>query len=198
MAAVTADTANHISGLTYDTSGNALTDGANTYTWNGNSELKTAAGVTISMTEMAIVSQNQAAHCTGMGSTARCSMRPTPLATSPIPTYYFKGTRVAARNASSTFLYYAEDYLGSSRVIVQQSTGLCYDADFTPFGGERIFTNTLPQRYKFEGKERDSETGNDDFGARYYSNRIGRWLSSDWSAVPVPVPLRQTSPILKP
>ena len=26
---------------------------------------------------------------------------------------------------------------------------------------------------KFTGKERDSETGNDDFGARYYSNRFG-------------------------
>ena len=45
-----------------------------------------------------------------------------------------------------------------------------------------------PQNYKFEGKERDTETGNDDFGARYYSNRFGRWLSADWSAVPVPVP----------
>jgi RHS repeat-associated protein len=27
-----------------------------------------------------------------------------------------------------------------------------------------------------------------DFGARYYSWRFGRWLSSDWSAVPVAVP----------
>jgi hypothetical protein len=29
---------------------------------------------------------------------------------------------------------------------------------------------------------------NDDFGAREYSWRFGRWLSSDWSAVPVAVP----------
>jgi lysozyme len=52
----------------------------------------------------------------------------------------------------------------------------------------RPYTNTCPQNYKFEGKERDTETGNDDFGARYYSNRFGRWLSADWSSVPVPVP----------
>jgi len=32
------------------------------------------------------------------------------------------------------------------------------------------------------------ETGNDDFGARYYTNRFGHWLSADWSAVPVAVP----------
>jgi RHS repeat-associated protein len=30
--------------------------------------------------------------------------------------------------------------------------------------------------------------GFDDFGARYYSNRFGRWLSADWSNVPVAVP----------
>lgn len=67
---------------------------------------------------------------------------------------------------------------------------VCYDADFDPFGGERAYINNCPSTnvYTFEGKERDTETGNDDFGARYYSNRFGRWLSADWSAVPAPVP----------
>src|SRR5271168_2639042 len=101
---------------------------------------------------------------------------------------FFGGQRIATIPAGSTPLYYAEDFLGSSRVIAQSNGVVCYDADFTPFGGERPYTNTCPQNYKFEGKERDTETGNDDFGARYYSNRLGRWLSSDWSAVPVPVP----------
>jgi RHS repeat-associated protein len=90
--------------------------------------------------------------------------------------------------AAGNALYYAEDSLGSSRVIVQSAGTLCYDADFTPFGGERSYTSTCAQNYKFEGKERDTETGNDDFGARYYTWRFGRWLSSDWSALPVPVP----------
>ena len=51
-----------------------------------------------------------------------------------------------------------------------------------------MVANTCSQNYKFEGKERDTETGNDDFGARYYTSRLGRWLSADWSAVPAPVP----------
>lgn len=67
-------------------------------------------------------------------------------------------------------------------------TSVCYDADFYPFGGERGVVSTCTQNYKFEGKERDTETGNDDFGARYYTSRLGRWLSADWSSVPVPVP----------
>jgi RHS repeat-associated protein len=38
------------------------------------------------------------------------------------------------------------------------------------------------------GKERDSESGNDYFGARYYASSMGRWLSPDWSAKEEPVP----------
>lgn len=85
-------------------------------------------------------------------------------------------------------LYYVEDMLGTSRVMTDANGILCYDADFYPYGGERPYTNTCSPVYKFEGKERDTETGNDDFGARYYSNRFGRWLSADWSSVPIAVP----------
>ncbi|MGB2590172.1 MAG: RHS repeat-associated core domain-containing protein [Candidatus Acidiferrum sp.] len=90
-------------------------------------------------------------------------------------------------NGTSTS-YYVEDMLGTSRVITQNNGTVCYDADYDPYGGEHPYTNTCPQNYKFEGKERDTETGNDDFGARYYTERFGRWLSSDWSSVPVAVP----------
>jgi RHS repeat-associated protein len=38
------------------------------------------------------------------------------------------------------------------------------------------------------GKERDAESGNDYFGARYYSSTMGRFLSPDWSAKAEPVP----------
>ena len=86
--------------------------------------------------------------------------------------------------------YYVEDMLGSSRVVTTNTGVVCYDADFYPYGGESAITNNCPaaNKYKFEGKERDDESGNDDFGARYYSWRFGRWLSADWSAVPAPVP----------
>jgi RHS repeat-associated protein len=43
------------------------------------------------------------------------------------------------------------------------------------------------------GKERDSETGLDYFGARYYSNGLGRFITPDWSTVPVPVPYADLS-----
>jgi RHS repeat-associated protein len=103
---------------------------------------------------------------------------------------YFGGKRVAHRAVSSgNIFYYEEDLLGSSRTMVQAGgTTPCYDADFLPFGRERAITNTCSANYKFEGKKRDSETGNDDFGARFYRSNIGRWMSADWSSVPAPVP----------
>src|SRR6185437_333958 len=108
---------------------------------------------------------------------------------------FFGGKRIAMRNVSSgTIYYYEDDMLGSARTMVQAGqTSVCYDGDFYPFGGERIVTNTCTQNYKFEGKERDTETGNDDFGARYYTSRLGRWLSADWSSVPAPVPYANLS-----
>ncbi len=44
-------------------------------------------------------------------------------------------------------------------------------ADQHPFGYE--------ERFKFTGKERDSETGYDYFGARFYASLFGFWLSVD-------------------
>jgi RHS repeat-associated protein len=77
--------------------------------------------------------------------------------------------------------YYFADHLQSARVIVQagQNTA-CYEADFEPYGIEHdAITATCTQNYKFTGKERDSESGLDYFGARYDSSRLGRFMSPD-------------------
>ena len=93
---------------------------------------------------------------------------------------FFGGKRIARRDSSSNVFYYISDHLGTSRVTVQAGqTTACYDADFYPYGGERIVTNTCPQNYKFTGKERDSESGLDDFDARHYSSSLGRFMHSD-------------------
>jgi RHS repeat-associated protein len=54
--------------------------------------------------------------------------------------------------------------------------------DYYPFGeeitGRSIYYGTQA-KYKFTGKERDTETSYDYFGARYYDSRIARWLQVD-------------------
>ena len=42
--------------------------------------------------------------------------------------------------------------------------------------------------YKFTGKERDTESGLDYFGARYMASSMGRFMSPDWSDAPDTVP----------
>ncbi len=188
MGAVTANGNNQITGFSYDASGNTLSDGTYTYTWDGESQMKTAAGVTYAYDGdgRRVAKVGSKLYWYGSGGEI---LAETDAAGNTLNEYvFFGGKRVALVPASGSVLYYAEDLLGSSRVMVQANGTLCYDADFTPFGAERSYTSTCPQNYKFEGKERDTETGNDDFGARYYTWRFGRWLSSDWSAVPVAVP----------
>lgn len=55
---------------------------------------------------------------------------------------------------------------------------------------------TLPESrggYRYTGKERDSESGLDNFGARYMSSQYGRFMTPDWSSVPTPVPFADIS-----
>jgi len=88
----------------------------------------------------------------------------------------------------STVYYYFADQLGTSRVMTDSNGTICFDADFYPFGGERDYTDNCTQNYKFTGKERDSESGLDNFGARYNSSQYGRFMTPDWSDDPSPVP----------
>jgi RHS repeat-associated protein len=82
-----------------------------------------------------------------------------------------------------TIFYYLDDALATSRVMADSAGNICYDADFYPFGGERPYIISCLQNYKFTGKERDNESSLDNFGARYYSAAIGRFVSPDPSSL---------------
>ena len=86
---VSATTNNQLSatGITYDASGNMLTDGLNTYGWNAESEIKTASGVNYPMTATATAFRNRAAKSTGTARARKSSMNPMPAVTSRTSTY---------------------------------------------------------------------------------------------------------------
>src|ERR1043165_144215 len=104
---------------------------------------------------------------------------------------FFDGKRVARRDGATgtggTF-YYFSDHLKTASVITDPAGVIKAESDYYPWGGELQFVNNDSNDYKFTGKKRDLETGLDYFGARYYSNGLGRWISADWSSTPVPVP----------
>jgi RHS repeat-associated protein len=166
-----------------------LADGTNTYTWNAESQITKATGVnyTYDGDGDRVQKSNGKIYWYGAGSEILDESDSSGNITDEY--IFFGGKRIAHRVVSGNAIYYyAEDFLGSSRVMTTATGTVCYDADFYPYGGERVVTNTCPQNYKFTGKERDAETSNDDFGARYYSSQFGRWISPDWSAIPAPVP----------
>ncbi len=102
---------------------------------------------------------------------------------------FFDGERVARKDfPGKTVSYYFSDQLKTASVITDAIGTIKAESDYYPWGGELQFTNNDSNHYKFTGKERDAETGLDYFGARYYSNGLGRFISADWSATPIPVP----------
>ncbi|MBZ5492453.1 MAG: hypothetical protein LAO76_16110 [Acidobacteriia bacterium] len=100
---------------------------------------------------------------------------------------FFGGERVARKSTNGVF-YYFSDHLKTASVITDSAGNIKSESDFYPWGGELQFVANDSNHYKFIGKERDSETQLDYFGARYYSNGLGRWVSADWSPTPIPVP----------
>ncbi len=80
------------------------------------------------------------------------------------------------------------DWLGTLRASTDAYGALQSICDGLPYGnGEGCGGNTPDPRY-FSNKERDQETFNDYFGARYYESLNGRFLTPDWSAKVEPVP----------
>jgi RHS repeat-associated protein len=102
---------------------------------------------------------------------------------------YLNGGLVAQYSGGTTSFVHG-DNLGSSRIVTSLTGGVTDCNAFYPYGEQdtTICSSTSLTTHKFEGKERDTETLNDNFGARYYSSSLGRWLSADWSAIPKPVP----------
>ncbi len=104
---------------------------------------------------------------------------------------FFDGERVARRdgvNGAGGVFYYFSDHLKTASIITDAAGTIKAESDYYPWGGELQFVNNDSNHYKFTSKERDGESGPDYFGARYYSNGLGRWVSADWSTTPVPVP----------
>jgi RHS repeat-associated protein len=110
---------------------------------------------------------------------------------------YAAGALIATYEANNT-LFALKDWLGTKRVEVGANNNCATAYTSLPFGEQPSPPavavsgyNQCPDdatEHHFTGKERDTESGNDYFGARYYNSNTGRFLSPDWSAKEEPVP----------
>ena len=101
---------------------------------------------------------------------------------------FASGSLLATYHDADTY-FALNDWLGNKRVEISAG-GLSSTYRSLPFGNGLTSTGgaTDATEHHFTGKERDAESGNDYFGARYYASSMGRWLSPDWSAKEEPVP----------
>jgi len=80
--------------------------------------------------------------------------------------------------------YYHLDGVGDVIAVTDSTGAVVEQHDYLPFGEEWCGTGvcgavTAGQPKRFTGKERDTETGLDYFGARYYASKIGRFTTTD-------------------
>ncbi|MBV6513283.1 MAG: RHS repeat-associated core domain-containing protein [Ignavibacteriales bacterium] len=79
-------------------------------------------------------------------------------------------------------IFYIKDHLGTIRVTINKQGTILFAADYWPYGEKMAEYNSgtgTVQRYIFTEKERDTETGYDYFGARFYDSDLGRWMTVD-------------------
>jgi len=105
-------------------------------------------------------------------------------------TNIFAGGELIGTYDTSGLHFYANDWLGNRRLQTGSAGAPEQTCGNLPFGdGLNCSASiTTPTEHHFTGKERDTESGNDYFDARYYASSLGRFLSPDWSAQAEPVP----------
>jgi len=91
--------------------------------------------------------------------------------------YVYFGGSLIAEYANNTTYSISKDHLGSTRLMTRLDKSVYDSLDFLPFG-EQLVGDT-GTTHKFTGKERDSESGLDNLGARYDSSNLGRFMSPD-------------------
>ena len=84
------------------------------------------------------------------------------------------GMLIATDDSTETH-FYLNDWLGTRRVETSYAGAVEQTCTSLPFGD----ADNCSAGILFTGKERDAESGNDYFGARYYASTMGRFLSPD-------------------
>jgi RHS repeat-associated protein len=89
---------------------------------------------------------------------------------------YLGGELIAEYNNGTTY-FVTKDHLGSTRLVTALNQSVYDSLDYLPFGQQ--IAGAAATSHKFTSKERDAESNLDNFGARYNSSSLGRFMSPD-------------------
>lgn len=192
-------------GFTYDAGGNVLYDGLNNYLYDGDGRL---CAVKNSVGTLTGYIYDSGGNRVGEGSLTSFSCNHSTngfVATKGFVTGLGGGGNLTEINGSNVWqhsniflagqllatysgsdIYFAlNDRLGTKRAEIS-GTGCVTTYYSQPFGNGLVSSGNCAldaTEIHFTGKERDSESGNDYFGARYYASSMGRMLTPDPSGL---------------
>jgi RHS repeat-associated protein len=181
---------NQLNGPLYDAAGNVTNDGnGNLPTYSAENRIATVAGVTYQYDADGTRIEKSSGTMYWPGPGGEILTETTLAGTINEEYVYFDGARIArVDRPSGTVHYYFSDKLGSASVIAS-SSGTVQEQYFSyPYGGMKSSIGSDPNHFKFTGKERDTESNLDEFGARYYASSTGRFMTPDWAARATSVP----------
>jgi RHS repeat-associated protein len=75
--------------------------------------------------------------------------------------------------------YYARDNQGSVLALFNASMQVTHSNQYSPYGEIESASGSVPQPFRFTGREYDSETGLYYYRAKYYDPELGRFISED-------------------
>jgi len=193
-------TNNRLSGgaYQYDAAGNLLYDGTNTLTYDAEERIASSTSKSITTTYLYGADGQRAAKTAGGVETTYVRDLDGSLLTTYVGGNYLGypqemwvsgkhfGTVVASSSSAQTQLFSLTNWLGSETARIDPTQGGDPVSSYVslPFGdGQTIYFGSDTDDVHFTGKERDNESGNDYFGARYYSSTAGRFMSPDPSVL---------------
>jgi RHS repeat-associated protein len=184
---------NQMDGYTYDAAGNLTNDKFHSYTYDAENRI---ISVDNGATTYAYDADGQRVAKTTSGSTTdyiydregRVMLYNSNPASGSSPFVEVNvaglhlGTYVLNSTVTDTIFYYDHaDWLGTERARTNLAGTACETITSSPFGDGQTMSGTCVDisPMHFTGKERDSESGLDNFGARYNASTMGRFMTPD-------------------
>jgi len=87
--------------------------------------------------------------------------------------------RYVMNGTTGTMEYNIVDHLGNVRVVLNDSGDVIQSNDYYPFGMLMAQGGSSTNKYLYNGKEVQEQTGWLDYGWRMYDNSLGRWFNID-------------------
>ena len=169
---------------TYDRQGNMLSDGDNTYQYDGMNRLKEINTKAGDIQKNHYDGEGLRAELEENGKLVSFIYDDGKIVTEGTDTNlirYIRGYDLISSDstAAKTYYHYASDELGSITHITDEEGNILNRYEYDAFGNFTVKEETIPNRFAFTGEQYDPVTSQYYLRARFYNPVIGRFLNED-------------------